>query len=257
MHAAARARRARAPAFVDPPGYARHRPEATLLYQLVQQHYPAFRELRAHAGRPLPEFVQKEVEAYLKCGRLEEGFLRVRCDDCHAKKLVAFSCKKRGFCPSCGARRMAETAALLTDQILPERPLRQWVLSLPIPLRLLLAAQPKLVTPVLQVVHRVITRFLLKQAGVKADEAGSGAVTLIQRFGSAANLNIHLHCLVLEGVYRRGTDGAPEFVEVPAPTDEALQSVLHKIITRTMKLLTRRGGVGRRGGFDLHRRQRR
>ena len=96
-------------------------------------------------------------------------------------------------------------------------------------------------TPVLQVVHRVIARFLLKQAGVKAGEADSGAVTLIQRFGSAANLNIHLHCLVLDGVYRRGTDGAPEFVEVPAPTDEALQSVLHKIITRTMKLLTRLG----------------
>ena len=120
----------------------------------------------------------------------------------------------------------------------------------------LLAAQPKLVTPVLQVVHRVITRHLLGQAGLKADEADSGAVTLIQRFGSAANLNIHLHCLVLDGVYRRGTDGAPAFVELPAPTDEALQAVLHKIITRMMKLLTRRG-VGRRGGFDLHVRQRR
>ena len=46
---------------------------------------------------------------------------------------------------------------------------------------------------------------------------------------------------MLDGVYRRGTDGAPEFVEAPAPTDEALQTVLHKIITRTMKLLTRRG----------------
>ena len=80
------------------------------------------------------------------------------------------------------------------------------------PLRLL-AAQPKLVTPVLQVERRMITRFLLKQAGVKADEADSGAVTLIQRFGSAANLNIHLHGLVLDGVYRRGADGVPEFVE--------------------------------------------
>ena len=82
---------------------------------------------------------------------------------------------------------------------------------LPIPLRLLLAAQPKLVTPVLQVVHRVITRHLLGQAGLKPDEADSGAVTLIQRFGSAANLNIHLHCLVLDGVYRPGADGTPEF----------------------------------------------
>ena len=46
---------------------------------------------------------------------------------------------------------------------------------------------------------------------------------------------------MLDGVYRRGADGVPEFVEVPAPTDEALQSVLHKIITRMMKMLTRRG----------------
>ena len=57
--------------------------------------------------------------------------------------------------------------------------------------QLLLAAQPKLMTPVLQVVHRVITRHLLGQAGLKPDEADSGAVTLIRRFGSAANLNIH------------------------------------------------------------------
>ncbi len=89
--------------------------------------------------------------------------------------------------------------------------------------------------------HRVITRHLLGQAGLKADEAGSDTVALIQRFGSAANLNIHRHCLVLDGVYRRGIGGAPEFVEVPEPTDEALQSVLREIITRTMKLLTLRG----------------
>jgi len=90
----------------------------------------------------------------------------------------------------------------------------------------LLTAQPKLVTPVLQVVHRVITRQLLGQAGLKAEQAGSGAVTLIQPSswmkGSAADLNIHLHCLVLDGVYRCNTEGEPVFVEVPAPTDEAL-----------------------------------
>ena len=66
--------------------------------------------------------------------------------------------------------------------------------------------------------------------------ASSGAVSLILPIihdkGSAANLNIHLHRLVLGGGYRRGADGAPVFLEVPAPTDEALQAVLHKIITR-------------------------
>lgn len=64
---------------------------------------------------------------------------------------------------------------------------------------------------------------------MKAGQADSGTVTLIQRFGSAANLNIHLHCLVLDGVYRR-TDSDPVFVEVPTPTDEALQARLRKII---------------------------
>ena len=123
---------------------------------------------------------------------------------------------------------MAQTSAHLVDHVLPHVLVRQWVLSLPIPLRLLLAAQPKLVTPGLQVVQRVITRHLLDQVGLKAEEADSGAVTLIQRFGSAANLNTHLHCLVLNGVYRRGNDGAPEFVEVPEPTDEALQAVLRR-----------------------------
>jgi hypothetical protein len=64
---------------------------------------------------------------------------RVRCEDCHAETLVAFSCKRRGFCPSCGARRMTDSAALLADEVLPPKPIRQWVLSLPFALRFVLA----------------------------------------------------------------------------------------------------------------------
>ena len=111
----------RAPDFIDPPGYARHRPETTLLYQLVEQHCPAFRELRAVAGRPLPDYVEEEFDACLRCARMEEGFLRLRCVRCHAEKLVAFSCRKRGFCPACGARHMAETAALLAARAPPRQ----------------------------------------------------------------------------------------------------------------------------------------
>jgi len=224
----------------------------------VQQHAAIFfDQAEAAACADLPQFVKDEFDAFLKCGILAHGFLRLRCGDCGHDKLVAFSCKRRGFCPCCGARRTAQTAAHLVDHVIPHVPVRQWVLSLPIPLRLLLAAQPKLVTPVLQVVHRVITRHLLDQAGLKAEQADSGAVTLIQRFGSAANLNIHLHCLVLDGVYWYDTEGEPVFVEVPPPTDEVLQTVLHKIITRLMKLLTRKGGARRRAGPDLYGRRRR
>jgi hypothetical protein len=45
-------------------------------------------------GRTLPKLVHREFDDYLKCGRLEHGFLRVRCSDCHAEKLLAFSCKR-------------------------------------------------------------------------------------------------------------------------------------------------------------------
>jgi len=128
----------------------------------VLQHAATFFEqAEAEAGADLQQFVKDEFDAFLECGILAHGFLRLRCADCGHDKLVAFSCKRRGFCPSCGARRMAQTAAHLVDHVIPHVPVRQWVLSLPIPLRLLLAAQPKLVTPVLQVVHRVITRHLL------------------------------------------------------------------------------------------------
>jgi hypothetical protein len=72
---------------------------------------------------------------------------------------------------------MAESAAHLVDQVIPRVPIRQWVLSFPIPLRVLFAAHTKLLTLVLRIVHRVITRFLIKQAGLKRCAADS-SVTL-------------------------------------------------------------------------------
>jgi ribosomal protein S27E len=117
------------------PPYKRHRPEQTLLYQIIERHYPQFRDVMAAQDKPLPLHVQQEFAEYLKCGRLEHGFLRVQCSECHHEHLVAFSCKRRGFCPSCGAKRMAESAALLVDEVLPEQPIRQWVLSFPFQLR--------------------------------------------------------------------------------------------------------------------------
>ena len=197
-------------------------------------------QVEAETGVGLPEFVKAEFDAFLQCGILAHGFLRLRCADCAHEKLLAFSCKKRGFCTSCGARRMAETAAYLVDHLIPRVPVRQWVLSFPIPLRVLFAAHPELLTPVLQILHRVLSGFLIKQAGLKRTEAATGAVTLIQRFGSAANLNIHLHCLLLDGVYRI-TEGEPEFHAVRAPTAGELHALLTRLIKRLMRLLTRQG----------------
>ena len=167
----------------DPVHYDRHRPERTTLYRLVQQHAATFfARAEDAAGADLPQFVKDEFDAFLECGILAHGFLRLRCGDCGHDKLVAFSSKRRGFCPSCGERRMAQAAADLIQHALalpprrspgtnsppdclcpgslPHVPVRRWVMSLPIPLRLFLAAQPKLMKPVLRAVHRVITSFL-------------------------------------------------------------------------------------------------
>ncbi len=222
--------------------YERRHPEESVLYRLVQEQLETFlAQVEAETGASLPAFIKEEFDAFLECGILAHGFLRLGCAECAHEKLVAFSCKRRGFCPSCGARRMVETAAHLVDHLIPRVPVRQWVLSFPIPLRILFAAHPELLSSVLALIHRLIARFLIRQAGLKASEAHTGAVTLIQRFGSAANLNIHLHCLVLDGVYRVNSQGAPVFEPARAPSVAELEALLVKLITRLMRLLTRQG----------------
>ena len=113
--------------------YQRHRPEQTLLYQIVEEYYPAFTAHLAEQGTELPGYVQREFEDFLKCGRLDHGFLRVRCESCHVEHLVAFSCKRRGFCPSCGARRMADdcrdAGGRAMQEQLPKAPRCWWMRS--------------------------------------------------------------------------------------------------------------------------------
>jgi len=91
--------------------YERHRPEETMLYRVVAEELETFlAQVEAHTGSSVPEFVKDEFEAYLQCGILAHGFVRLRCYECSHEKLVAFSRKRCGFCPKCSARRMANTA---------------------------------------------------------------------------------------------------------------------------------------------------
>jgi hypothetical protein len=78
---------------------------------------------------------------------------------------------------------MAETSAHLVDHVIPPVPVRQWVLSLPIPLRILFAAQPQLLAPLLPVIHRVIATFLIKQTGLKLRQAGPARSRLSRASG--------------------------------------------------------------------------
>jgi hypothetical protein len=119
-------------------GYVRREPEATVLYQVVRDHWPRFLE-RAQEEGGLPRFVVRDFEEYLRCGVLEHGVVQLACSRCGHAMVVAFSCKRRGFCPSCLGRRMVDLAAHLVDDVLPEVPLRQWVCSLPWAMRCMLA----------------------------------------------------------------------------------------------------------------------
>ena len=60
---------------------------------------------------------------------------------------------------------MADSAALLVDEILPHQPMRQWVLSVPFPLRFLFASQPAVMGKVLGIVYRTISTHLIRKAG--------------------------------------------------------------------------------------------
>ncbi len=98
---------ARAPTTGGTREYERHRPETTILFETVQQHWTTFlAETQSGCDEsPLPRFVVAEVEAYLPCGILAHGFVLARCNDCGVARPAAWSCQRRGFCPSCIGRR--------------------------------------------------------------------------------------------------------------------------------------------------------
>jgi hypothetical protein len=223
--------------------YARHKPEETVLYKVIQENLETFlRLVWEETGHRLPDFVEKEFREYLKCGILAHGFLRLGCEKCSREFLLGFSCKLRGFCPSCGGRRMSETAIHLVDNVLPKRPTRQWVISFPFALRLLLAIRPKLMSEVLHIVHQCISTDLRLRAGLSKPIAKTGAVTLIQRFGSSLALNLHFHQIFIDGVFELDENGEPTiFHALPPPTKAELAKTLETIVHRVTRLLVKRG----------------
>jgi len=168
--------------------YQRRRPELTPCYQIIAGHLNTFISEREAEQRSLPEYVLEEFEAYLKCGILAHGFIRLKCTTCSAEKLVAFSCKKRGFCPSCCAKRMAEAATHLTQNVLPLVPYRQFVVSFPIPLRYWLHTNKRFASEVFGLVTKEIHRYYLHKAHATGiTNATPSSIAFIQRRGSALN----------------------------------------------------------------------
>jgi hypothetical protein len=132
-------------------------------------------------------------------------------------------------------------STLLVDKVLPHQPIRQWVFSVPFPLRFLFASQPKIMDKALGIVYRSIATHLTHKAGYKNSTAHAGAVTLIQRFGSALNLNIRFHMLFLDGVYVGEGSSSSRFRWVTEPTSYELAQLTHTIAHRLARYLERQG----------------
>ncbi len=236
--------------------YTPRRPEDGVLHRVVREHLETFlAEARErNGGDGLPHFVERELRDFLACGQLGRGFARFRCDECKNEILVAFSCKARAVCPSCSGRRMAEIAAHLTDNVLGGLPVRQWVLTLPHRLRYALAWDHELCRAVLAVFVRALLGFERRRAARRGIRGGQGGtVTAIQRFGSAVNLNVHLHTLAVQGVFVEHSDGRLCFVPSPAPSDRDVARLLASIRARVVRLVKRRGIVLDQPGDDVDR----
>lgn len=249
--------------------YSRRRVESSALYQVVRDHVETFYQAveDGFASAPLPQFVRNEFERFLACGVLCRGAALLVCEDCPETKVIALSCKGRGFCPSCLGRRMAQTAANLIDHVLPEEvPLRQWVLTFPFELRARIGFDAKLLSEIAGVVNRVLLDFyaramrdrvgpigssVVATAKRKRRELQSGTVTVVQRTSSDLKLNPHFHIVALDGVFAEQPDGPPRFVQLPHIASLDVAEVLVTIRCRVLGLLAHRGVIASTDGLEL------
>jgi hypothetical protein len=227
--------------------YARRQPEKTALYQLFQQHLLTFEQQWTDQadGRTLPKFVLNELHGFMACGILGRGFAHLYCDECGEHHVVAFSCKARAVCPSCLGRRMSEGAADLVDHILPVVPIRQWVLTLPFPLRFPLAFDGKLLGEVLRIfMDTVASWYRERQADRGLPHGEGGAVAVIQRANSDLRLNPHVHAIFLDGLYAPDGDGKGQmFHPAPGPSQHDIEQVVQRTSKRILRFLQRRGVI--------------
>jgi hypothetical protein len=166
---------------------------------------------------------------------VRRGFVEVSCDECHQADVVAFRCKGRGFCPSCSNRRAVETGVRLVALLPPVRH-RQWTVSLPFSLRLLVVKRPKLLQALESRLVQAVWRWqrqVARKLGVLGPLRG-GAVVFTQWFGSMLQVTPHLHALLPEALWTEDGKG----VELPAPDDADVDAILRRVLRQARKDFT-------------------
>jgi hypothetical protein len=131
----------------------------------------------------------------------------------------------------------------LVDRVFPEVPVRQWVPSVPFALRYRLAYDSSLVRDVFRILVRAVFASIHRRASIPASNrrARCGAVTFIQRFSDALNLDPHFHAPALDGLYVEGGRGKLVFWHVRPPGDAELARVADRVRRSVPRLMERRG----------------
>ncbi|MDC0711622.1 transposase zinc-binding domain-containing protein [Stigmatella sp. ncwal1] len=173
----------------------------------------------------------------MECGVLAHGFARVRCESGKDEFLVAFSCKSRGVCPSCNAKRAHVTAVQWVERVLPDVPYQQWTLSFPHRVRWVLLKDVGLLSDVLTLFLRGVFALQRRRARRQSLRGGPvGAVSFIPFFGSALQVTPHFHSLVPDGVFVPW-EGGVRFEPLPPPTQAEVERLLrggrHRVLLQT------------------------
>jgi ribosomal protein S27E len=150
-------------------------------------------------------YVKQVIYRYLDCGILHHGFARVRCEDCGHEYLLAFSCKRRHFCPSCHQKRVGEFGEWLCREVLKAVPHRHVVLSIPKILRRYFLYDRKLLSELSRCGWEALKSFF--KTITRDQKAVSGAVVAIQTFGEFLGFHPHLHILVSDGCFHKNWAG--------------------------------------------------
>jgi hypothetical protein len=182
--------------------YRRRSPETSPLYQIV---YHSRDDLQfqwesrfQHQYGCLRDEVLKTFDEYLNCGVLAHGVARVYCDGCKHSLLIAFSCKRRGVCPSCGAKRAVKFAEHIYSEVIDDVPHRHTVFTIPKRLRVFFKYDRTLNT----ILFRAAWGALSQVLGM--DDRELAAIFTVQTAGEALNYHPHLHGILADGYWKDG-----------------------------------------------------
>jgi hypothetical protein len=243
--------------------YRPRRPEKQPLYKILQQNLETFLATAREADPdddPIPHFVEKTFRQFMRCGIPVWGFARCRCSSCGYDYIVPFSCKRRGLCPSCSAKYMAQTAAHLVDNVIPWTPCRQFVLTVPKRIRYFLQDRD-ILNAVLRILLRVVESAIRKASPGAPPRSRFGAVVFLQNSGSSLNWHIHFHLIVTFGTFamnKQTMDGqlADEQDRVrffPATdfTDTDIDTLTEKVRRRVLRWMAKHGVLDADAADDM------